>query len=162
VHPPVCAKSQNRAALRFRLRKLIDSSQFCGNEVRSIKLPSVTRVRAAVVVGAVLLWAVTPVIACVAPCFTGARLKEECPLHMAMQCPQAVVHATASCCVVSARPDVATLENHATQIDEHVLAVVASLSAKAPAALSASTASLVASSSPPNEASPPSLSVLRL
>jgi hypothetical protein len=123
----------------------------------------VSRTRVAVAVGAVLLWAVTPVLACLLPCLATAPAKQECSHHMAMHCGHSMITAGRTCCQVSSRPEIATAETQVSQSQKRVLAVApvvahASLS-DVPATRPASLAFF---ESPPNESSPSSPSVLRI
>ena len=59
---------------------------------------AVTRVRAALLLSIVLLWVVTPAIACVLPGATLTPAERECCHHMAGQCGQAAMPASHSCC----------------------------------------------------------------
>jgi len=59
---------------------------------------SVTRVRAALLLGIVLMWVASPAVACVLPGVTLTPAERECCHHMAEQCGQASMPASHSCC----------------------------------------------------------------
>ena len=59
---------------------------------------AVTRVRAAVLLGIVLMWVGSPAIACVLPGATLTPAERQCCHHMAEQCGQAAMPASHSCC----------------------------------------------------------------
>ena len=59
---------------------------------------AVTRVRAAVLLGIVLMWVASPAIACVLPGATLTPAERECCHHMAEQCGQTAMPASHSCC----------------------------------------------------------------
>lgn len=129
---------------------------------REPRLVTVSRVRVTVAVGAVLLWAVAPVMACLLPCLTTAHAKQDCSHHMAMPCGHATITAARTCCQVSSPPMMARVENDATQSQKRALDVVA-LVAHTPSSLVVAqwTASTFFES-PPSEDAPHSFSVLRI
>jgi hypothetical protein len=115
-----------------------------------------------VAVGAVLLWAVTPVLACLLPCLATAPAKQECSHHVAMHCGRSMIGAGRDCCQVSSRPEIATVETQVSQSQKRDLAVVLVV-AHVPLSIPATRpASLAFFESPPDEASPRSPSVLRI
>jgi len=120
----------------------------------------VRRTRVAVAVGAVLLWAVTPVLACLLPCLATASAKQECSQHMAMHCERSTITAGRTCCQVSSRPEMATAETQVSQSQKRVFAVVLVVAHVSLSDVPANRpASLAFLESPPNESSP---SVLRI
>lgn len=123
---------------------------------------AVSRVRVTVAVGAILLWAVTPVLACLLPCLSTAPAQQECSHHRAMHCGHSMMTAGRTCCQVSSRPEVATAETQVSQSQKRGLAVVLVVAHVSPSDVTTRTAALACFESPPNEASPPSSSVLRI
>jgi hypothetical protein len=122
----------------------------------------VSRVRVAVAVCAVLLWAVTPVLACLVPCLTSTSDKQECPHHMALHCGHSMITAGRTCCQLSSHPQMATVEMQVRQPQKRVLDAVPFVGYVSLTDMTTRSASLGFSGSPPNEAPPPSSSVLRI
>jgi hypothetical protein len=121
----------------------------------------VSRTRVNVAVGVVLLWAVTPALACLLPCLAIAPAKQECSRHMAMNCGHPMVTAGHTCCQVSSSPGITTVETSVNKLQKRVLAVVPVLGHTAPSEATPQPASLAFLESPPHEA-PPSSSILRI
>lgn len=63
----------------------------------------VSRVRALVLVGIVLLWVAAPAVACVFPGVTLTPAGRECCHHMAQHCRQTAMPASHSCCQAQGR-----------------------------------------------------------
>jgi hypothetical protein len=63
----------------------------------------VSRVRALVLVGIVLLWVASPAVACVLPGVTPTPADRACCHHMAQHCGQTAMPANHSCCQVQGR-----------------------------------------------------------
>ena len=126
------------------------------------RLVFVSRIRVTVAVAAALLWAVTPVSACLLPCLANAPAKQECSRHMAMHCGNSMITAGRTCCQVSSRPEIATVETQVGKSQKRDLAVVPVVTHVPPSELTRRPASLAFFESPPDEASPPSPSVLRI
>lgn len=122
----------------------------------------VSRSRVAVAIGAVLLWAVTPVLACLLPCLVTAPAKQECSRHMAMHCGHSMVTAGRTCCRVSSRPEIATVEIRTNKVQERVLAVVPVVAHVFASVVTPRPTSLAFLESPPQEGPPLSSSVLRI
>lgn len=122
----------------------------------------VSRTRVTLAVGAVLLWAATPALACLLPCLTMAQAKQNCSRHMAMHCERLMVTATPACCQVSPRPEITTVETHVNKLQERVLAVVQVGGHVSQPEVTSRPASLAFLESPPHEAPPLSSSVLRI
>jgi len=122
---------------------------------------AVSRIRVTVAVGAVLLWAVTPVLACLLPCMA-ATAKPECSHKMAMHCGHSMITAARTCCLVSSRPEMATVEMQVSQSHKRVLVAVPVVAHVSLSGVTTRPASLASFGSPPNDASPPSPSVLRI
>jgi hypothetical protein len=122
----------------------------------------VSRSRAAVAIGAVLLWAVTPALACLLPCFAVAPAKQECSRHMAMHCERSMVTAGRTCCQMSSRPEITTVEMRSNKLQERVLAVGPVVAHISPAAVTPGPTSFAFVDSPPDEGPPLSSSVLRI
>lgn len=121
----------------------------------------VSRCRVTVAIGAVLLWAVTPALACVLPCLANTPAKQECPRHVAMRCGHSMISAGRTCCQMSSRPETATVETR-IKLQKRVLAMVAVVVRVSPPEATPQPASLAFLESPPHEALPPSCSVLRI
>jgi len=125
------------------------------------KLVIVRRIGVSVMIGAVLLWTATPVMACLIPCLATVPSKQECAHHMGMDCGHPMMIAGRTCCRMSSTPGLATVETQVNRSQKRVDAVV-------PVVVQAflSNASIQPSSptifkSPPNE-TPPLLSALRI
>jgi hypothetical protein len=122
----------------------------------------VSRVRATLAVGAVLLWAVTPVLACLLPCLAMAPANQECSRHMAMHCGHSMVAASRTCCQMSSHPGITTVETPVNKLQKRVLAVVPVVGHVSLPEVTPRRAFLAFLESPPREAPPPSSSVLRI
>lgn len=122
-----------------------------------------SRIRITFVVGAVLLWAVTPVVACLLPCLVTTPVKQQCSDPMGMRCEYSVMPDSQPCCQAATRPEAVLTRGQASPLLEHVptaVPIVAHISL--PDVLTASLASLAFCESPPAEAPPSSPSVLRI
>jgi len=122
----------------------------------------VSRIRVTVAIAAVLLWAVTPALACLLPCLAIAPAKQECSHHMAMHCERSMVTAGRTCCQMSSRPEVTTVETRINKLQRRVLAVVPVVAHVPLPEATPQPASLAFFESPPYEALPLSSSVLRI
>jgi hypothetical protein len=122
----------------------------------------VSRSRVTVAVGAVLLWAGTPVLACLLPCLATPPAQQECYRHVAMHCGRTMISAAPRCCQVSSHRAIATVETQVSQWQKRALVVVAVINHVYPSVVTSQLATLVFSESPPDQASPPSSSVLRI
>ena len=122
----------------------------------------VSRIRVTVAVGAVLLWAVTLVLACLLPCLATAPAQQECSRHVAMHCGRTMISAAPHCCQVSSHRAIATVETQVSQSQKRDRVVVAVINHVSPPAVASQSATLVFSESPPDQAPPPSSSVLRI
>ena len=122
----------------------------------------VSRSRVAVAIGAVLLWAVTPALACLLPCFDVAPSKQECSRHMAMHCGRSMVTAGRTCCQMSSRPEITTVETRNNKLQERAFAVVAVVAHVSPSAVTPGPTSFTFFESPPHDGPPLSSSVLRI
>lgn len=126
------------------------------------RLVLVTRVRVTLAVGAVLLWAVTPALACLLPCLATTPAKQECSHHMVMHCGRSMMAAGRTCCQVSSRPELVTVETQVGQSQKRVLAIVPVVARVCAPEVRLRTASMAFFESPPPEAHPLSSSVLRI
>lgn len=122
----------------------------------------VSRSRVAAAIGAVLLWAVTPALACLLPCFAVAPPKQECPRHMAMHCGRSMVTAGRTCCQMSSRPEITTVETWSNKLQERVFAVVPVVAHGSPSAVTPGPTSFTFFESPPHDGPRLSSSVLRI
>jgi hypothetical protein len=122
----------------------------------------VSRSRVAVAIGAVLLWAVTPALACLLPCFAVAPSKQECSRHMAMHCGRSVVTAGRTCCQMSSRPEITTVETRSNKLQERVFAVVPVVAHVSPSVVTPGPTSFTFFESPPHDGPPLSSSLLRI
>jgi hypothetical protein len=122
----------------------------------------VSRSRVAVAIGAVLLWAVTPVLACLLPCLAMAPAKQECSHHMAMHCGHSMVAAGRTCCQMSSHPGFTTVETPVNKLQKRALAVVPVVGHFSPPEVTPRPTSLAFLESPPQEGPPLSSSVLRI
>ena len=121
----------------------------------------VSRSRVAVAIGAVTLWAVTPALACLLPCFAVTPAKQECSRHMAMHCGRSMVTAGRTCCQISSRPEITTVETRSNKLQKRVLAVVPVVAHVSPSAVTPGPTSFAFFESPPHDP-PLSSSVLRI
>ena len=87
---------------------------------------TVTRTRAALVLGMVLLWAVTPSIACLLPGHVPAPVVKQCCHQAAEDCGQTSAPVTHACCNAPTRPDAVLVLPDTRQQDRDVTALVIS------------------------------------
>jgi len=125
------------------------------------KLVIVRRIGVSVMVGAVLLWTATPVMACLIPCLTPTPSKQECARHMGMDCGHTMMTAGRTCCQMSSRPGPATVETQVNRSQKRVDAAVPVVVHAFLSDVSLQSTSPTIFKSPPNE-TPPLLSVLRI
>jgi hypothetical protein len=128
---------------------------------KELKLVAVSRIRVTVAVGAVLLWAVTPVLACLLPCLA-ATGKLECSHQMAMHCGHSTITAGRNCCQVSSRPEMTTVETQVSQAQRRLLVVVPAVGQVASSGMTIRSTPFAFFESPPDEAPPASSSILRI
>lgn len=122
----------------------------------------VRRVRVIVAIGAVLFWAVTPALACLIPCLAPVPSKQDCAHHMGMDCGHPMMSAGPTCCRMSSRPAMQTLESSSNGLQRRVLAVTPVIvDVNLSDAVNRRT-SMHLFGSPPSETPPPSFSVLRI
>jgi hypothetical protein len=84
----------------------------------------VNRIRTAVVLGAVLLWAATPTMACFLPGFVPTEAERECCHHMAGHCGQSVMPASHACCQAPAHPETIVVQGQANLPLKNAVAAV--------------------------------------
>ena len=133
--------------------------QFATEESR---LVFASRSRVILAIGTVLLWAVTPALACLLPCMAIPQAKQECSRHMAMHCGRSMVTAGRACCQISFRPEITTGETQINKLHKRVLAVASVVGHVSPPEVTPRPASLAFLESPPQEGPPLSSSVLRI
>ena len=135
---------------------------FCSRTYWGHGLVKVSRIRNAGLLAAVLLWAVTPAVACLLPGFAPTPVEQECCHHMASHCGQAVMPASHACCQDPSRPDV-LVQGQATLLLKHAVVVA---TVPVPIVLADVAAKPALSSSlfpsPPGESPPGSSTVLRI
>jgi len=130
---------------------------------KELKLVRVTRIRTTAVLGAVLLWAVTPAMACLLPGFAPTPAEQECCHHMANHCGQSAMPASHACCHAPSRPETVVVQGQASLPLKHVIAAIPAIARVClPNVLSASLARVAFLESPPGETPPRSPSVLRI
>lgn len=114
-------------------------------------------------VGAVLLWALTPVMACLVPCIAPAPAKDHCAHEMAMDCEHSMTAANDACCQAPSWPRSLLNQDNVSEPLKHILTqaiFVANIAA--PDVLTEQPASPVFFASPPDEGAPLSPTVLRI
>ena len=143
-----------------------DLGSFC--EANTLQVPGqepklviVKRIGVTVMVGAVLLWTATPVMACLIPCLAPTPSKQECAHHMGMDCGHPMMTAGRTCCQMSSSPGLATVETQVSRLQKRVHATVSVLDHAFLSDNSVQPSSPTIFKSPPNE-TPPLLSVLRI
>lgn len=135
----------------------------CGPTAKEPKLLVVSRTRVAVAIGTALLWAATPLVACVLPCLAARPAKQECTRHMAMHCGPSMKSASGACCGTVSTAAVATVEQQVTPTLKSVLTVVALVTEASVSDPTSQRAPEAFAESPPGGSSPPSsISVLRI
>ena len=125
------------------------------------KLVIVRRIGVSVMVGAVLLWMATPVMACLIPCLAPVPSKQECAHHMGMDCGHPMMTGGRACCQMSSSPGLATVETQVSRSHKRVHVVVPVVAHVFLSDVSMRSTSLAFFKSPPTE-TPPRPSVLRI
>jgi len=125
------------------------------------RLVIVRRIGVTVMVGAVLLWTATPVMACLIPCLAAVPAKQECTHHMGMDCGHPRMTTGRTCCQMSSRPGLATVETQVSRSQKRVHAVIPVVIHPFLSGVSIQSTSPTIFKSPPNE-TPPRSSVLRI
>lgn len=74
------------------------------------RLVQVNRLRTAVVLGAVLLWAATPTMACLLPGLVPTEAERACCHHMAEHCGQSVMPVSHVCCQAPVHPETVVVQ----------------------------------------------------
>jgi hypothetical protein len=127
------------------------------------RLVRVDRIRTAVVLGAVLLWAATPTMACLLPGFALTLAERECCHHMAVHCGQSAMPASHACCRAPAQSEPAVLQGQANlPLRNAIVAVPATTHVLWPAVAATSLRSAGLLESPPGSPPTCSSSVLRI
>lgn len=126
------------------------------------RLVKVDRIRTAVVLAAVLLWAATPAMACLLPGLPQTEAERECCHHVAEHCGQSAMPASHACCQAPTYPEPVVLQGQASPLKNAITAVPATIGVHLPAVLATSSGCLAFLESPPGQ--PPSCpsSVLRI
>ncbi|MGD0791450.1 MAG: hypothetical protein ABR920_06735 [Terriglobales bacterium] len=123
----------------------------------------VNRLRTAVVLGAVLLWAATPAMACLLPAFVLTLAERECCHHMAGHCGQSAMPASHTCCQAPIYPETVVAQGQANlPLKNAIAALPATTYSHLPAVIATSSRSLAFLESPPGLAPSRSSSVLRI
>jgi hypothetical protein len=123
---------------------------------------AVTKVRAAVLLGIVLIWVASPAIACVLPGATLTPAERECCHHMAAQCGQVAMPASHSCCQTRSHHSDALPQATASVPTRHL--AIAAVTAQATFVLPVATPERLAIylHSPPPDTISSSISILRI
>lgn len=123
----------------------------------------VNRIRTTVVLGAVLLWAVTPAMACLWPGFAPTPAERACCHHMTEHCGQSAMPASHTCCQAPIYPETVVVQGGANlPLKNAIAAVPAKVQVSLPDLLAAPEASHAFSESPPGQPPSCSSSVLRI
>ncbi len=122
----------------------------------------VSRLRTAVVLGAVLLWAATPAMACLLPGPAQTEAMHKCCHHMAGHCGQSAMPASHACCQAPTYPEVVVVRGLASPLKNAIAAVPAAIGIHLPAVLATSSRCLASLGSPPGQPPSCSSSVLRI
>jgi hypothetical protein len=160
-HPPVTELTAHCSTSQYH-QFLLSGVLLSGNEER-YRLVRVNRIRTAVVLGAVLLWAATPAMACFLPGFVPTDAERECCHHMAGHCGQSMMPASHSCCQAPAHPETVVEKGQANLPLKNVVAAVpATPHIQGPSDPATSLRSLAFFESPPDLPPFCSSSVLRI
>ena len=123
----------------------------------------VNRIRTAVVLGAVLLWAATPAMACLLPGSAPTPAEHACCHHMIEHCGQSAMPTNHACCQAPIYPETVVVQGGANlPLKNTIAALPTTTHADLSAALAASSRCLALLESPPGEASHCSSFVLRI
>jgi hypothetical protein len=126
------------------------------------RLVTVNRMRTAVVLGAVLLWALTPAMACLLPGVPQTQAERECCHHMAEHCGQSAMPASHACCQPPTYPETVVVQGQASPLKNVISAVPTTIRVQLPALLATSSRCLASLESPPGKPPSCSSSVLRI
>jgi hypothetical protein len=126
------------------------------------RLVKVNRIRTTVVLGAVLLWAVTPALACLLPGFVPSPAERKCCQNMAGHCGQSAMPASHTCCQASNQPATLVVQAQANLPLKNRIAALPITHAHLSVVIAASSRGLAFSQSPPGQAPSGSSSVLRI
>jgi hypothetical protein len=122
----------------------------------------VNRIRTAVVLGAVLLWAATPAMACLLPGVTPTEAGHKCCHHMAEHCGESAMPANHACCQAPIYPETVVVQGQASPLKNAISALPTTIGVQLPAVLAASSRCLASLESPPGQPLSCSASVLRI
>ena len=115
------------------------------------KLVRVNRIRTAVVLGAVLLWAATPAMACLLLGFAPTAAEHECCHHMAGHCGQSAMPTSHACCQAPIYPETVVVRGQASPLKDATSALPTTIGVQLPAVLAASSRCLASLESPPGQ-----------
>jgi hypothetical protein len=122
----------------------------------------VNRIRTAVVLGAVLLWAGTPAMACLLLGLAQTEAGQECCHHKAEHCGQSGMPSGHACCQGPIYPEAVVVQGQASPLKNATAAVPTTIGVHLPAVLAASSRCLASPGSPPGQPPSCSSSVLRI
>lgn len=122
----------------------------------------VNRIRTAVVLGAVLLWAATPAMACLLPGAAQTDAEHACCRHMAEHCGKSAMPTSHVCCQAPIYPETVVVQGLASPLKNVISAIPATIGIHLPAVLATSSRCLASLESPPGQPPPGSSSVLRI
>jgi len=115
------------------------------------------------VLGAVLLWAVTPAMACWLPGFAPPPAESECCHHRAGHCGQSAMPASHTCCQAPNRPAALVVQAPANlPLKNTIAALPTTTHTHLSAVIAASSRCLAFFESPPGQTTSCSSSVLRI
>jgi hypothetical protein len=128
-----------------------------------VKLLNVNRLRTSVVLASVLLWALTPTVACLLPGFSPTPAEMECCQKMAQHCGSSEMPASHACCTPSHQQETVVIHGQVSLLLKHAVGALApSLDAPVPDLSSVSARLLLPGESPPIPLFPSSVAVLRI
>ncbi|MBZ5654236.1 MAG: hypothetical protein LAO56_03040 [Acidobacteriia bacterium] len=123
----------------------------------------VNRIRTAAVLGAVLLWAAAPAMACLLPGFAQTEAERACCHHMAGHCGQSVMPVSHTCCQAPTHSEPVVLQGQTRlPVKNPIAAVPVAAHIHGPAVVATSLRSLAFLESPPGLRPSCSSSVLRV
>jgi len=127
------------------------------------KLVRVNRMRTAVVLGAVLLWAATPTMACLLPGLLQTEAERRCCHHMAEHCGPTAMPSSHACCHAPNHQEALVVQEQGNlPLKNAIAAVPATTHVRGPFVLAVSLRPLAFCESPPGQLPSRSSSALRI
>lgn len=135
---------------------------FLSGNGQGYRLVRVNRIRTAVVLGAVLLWAAAPALACLLPGLAQTEAERACCHHMPGHCGRSAMPVSHACCQAPIYPETVVVQEQASPLKNAISALPTTIGVQLPAVLAASSRCLAFLETPPGQPLSRSASVLRI